>query len=175
MAVTISGDTGISAVQAGAVESGDLAAGAIGSGDLPAGSVIQVAHKVTDFEVSFTNTSFFDTGFFISITPKSENSKILVTLSGGRIRLNGSSGSSDAHLIIKRNATTAIDDSNNIMRVGTLDDDEIPISYAALDEDHGTTNPITYDVFALSTDGSPVDLNNGGVHCFSITAMEIAG
>jgi len=72
MAVTISGDTGISAVQAGAVESGDL----------PAGSVIQVVQGTnTNRNLSTTSTSFVNTGLNLSITPISTTSKIYFILS----------------------------------------------------------------------------------------------
>ena len=175
MPTTITGTDGVSQVQNGAVESGDLAAGAIGSGDLPAGSVIQVVHTVTNFELALTSTTFVDTGYSISITPKSANSKILVTLAGGRIRTNGTTSTAVTKLIIKRNGTAAIDSTNNVMRVGTLASDELPISYSALDNSHGATSATTYNVFALSEDGTSVNINNGSVECFSITAMEIAG
>ena len=69
MAVTISGDTGISAVQAGAVESGDL----------PAGSVIQVVHDEGNTSTSvLSGSQTLYCGWTESINLSSVNNKILV-------------------------------------------------------------------------------------------------
>jgi len=78
MPTVITGTDGINQVQAGAVESGDLAAGAIGSGDLPAGSVIQVVHTVVRPSITTTSSSPVDLGLSTSITSNSVNSSFLL-------------------------------------------------------------------------------------------------
>jgi len=68
--LTLDGTTGVSAVQAGAVESGDL----------PAGSVIQVVSETFNTQISTTSSSFVDTGLSATITPNSINNKIMVVV-----------------------------------------------------------------------------------------------
>jgi len=82
--LTLDGTTGVSAVQAGAVESGDLAAGAIGSGDLPAGTVLQMQSFRKDGTSSqsiggFTRAQVSNVG--VSITPFRSNSTMLIEVS----------------------------------------------------------------------------------------------
>ena len=81
MTVEINAATGVSAVQPGSVQSGDLAAGAIGSGDLPAGSVLQVVQTDSSTLVANSSNSFIDTGLSASITPSSSSNKLLVIIS----------------------------------------------------------------------------------------------
>jgi len=81
MPLTLDGTNGVSEVQAGAVESGDLASGAIGSGDLPAESVIQVVSSTNSSGQISVNTTTETLIFDASITPKSASSKILVLCS----------------------------------------------------------------------------------------------
>jgi len=72
--LTLDGTTGVSAVQTGAVESGDL----------PAGSVIQVVSttKTDTFAGTPGAGVFLDiTGLSVPITPSSASNKILVTFS----------------------------------------------------------------------------------------------
>jgi len=79
--LTLDGTTGVSAVQAGAVESGDLASGAIGSGDLPAGSVIQVVSVTKNDVFSTGSNNYVDvTGLAASITPSNATNKVLIFL-----------------------------------------------------------------------------------------------
>ena len=85
MPTTITGTDGVSQVQTGAVESGDLAAGAINSGDLPAGSVIQVVSttKTDTFSQTFSGNSTFSndvTGLTATITPIYSSSLLVVFL-----------------------------------------------------------------------------------------------
>jgi len=74
MALELNGTTGVSAVQAGAVESGDL----------PAGSVIQVVTAnytgVTSESISPTSFGTVNTDLTVSITPKSSTSKLFLLL-----------------------------------------------------------------------------------------------
>jgi len=104
MPTTITGTDGVSQVQTGAVESGDLVttldltgknltlpSGAIGSGDLPAGSVIQVVHTTDDTPTTITSTGFQSVPLSLSITPLFASSSILI-LSNFNIGQDGDDG-----------------------------------------------------------------------------------
>jgi len=101
MAVTIDGTTGISAVQAGAVESSDL----------PAGSVIQVVQtvKTSGYIVSLSALAL-DTqnipGLDTTITPTSTSSKILVIVEAESGR---AASSSDAAIRLYKNGSILTD------------------------------------------------------------------
>ena len=69
MPTTITGTDGVSQVQTGAVEAGDL----------PAGSVLQVKYEIAnESRLTTSSTSYVDTGANISITPMFSNSLIIV-------------------------------------------------------------------------------------------------
>jgi len=114
MPLTLDGTNGVSAVQAGAVESGDLASGAIGSGDLPAGSVIQVVQNYNPNTgvIATTSSTLVGSGVTVTITPTKIGNKIIIQLFNpmvdhdkssfirGRMFVNGSqmSGADEYHL-----------------------------------------------------------------------------
>ena len=85
MTTTITGADGVSKVQTGAIEHGDL----------PSGSVLQVVHGTTSTQVDTTSSSYVDTGLTATITPSSTSSKILaiyspsmyVATSGGAVTI----------------------------------------------------------------------------------------
>ena len=86
MPTTITGTDGVSQVQTGAVESGDLAAGAIGSGDLPSGTIVGIAND--SITVNGTRTSNTTYTSSTVITPPDDFSRLYVyfevsNLSGG--------------------------------------------------------------------------------------------
>jgi len=87
--LTLDGTTGVSAVQAGAVESGDL----------PAGSVIQVVSTTLTFgtaeTISATSFGSVNTDLAVSITPTSATSKLLLMLN-----LSGSSDDNNGNTAI---------------------------------------------------------------------------
>jgi len=173
MTVTISGDTGISAVQAGAVESGDL----------PAGSVIQVVQGSTNTQINVSTTSYTDTGLSAAITPSLTSSKILILI--------------DQHIFLKRNGDVNIGSGFRLLRDSTvvaggesLTDTQLTVQNAGnlsmellvrrnsqyLDSP-STTSEITY-----KTQGRPDQTSNGGLVIYQhnsivshMTLMEIAG
>jgi len=170
MAVTISGDTGISAVQAGAVESGDL----------PAGSVIQVVENSTSTEVSTNASGTFDTGLSGAITPTSVDSKILIQ-ANSMIRLDGSDPR--VEFFITDSADNILRDFGRVVRHqidfnGTL---ETVISLSHVDTP-ATTSFVEYKVRAQISSGSSLtggaitfQDNSQGTGTSTITLMEIAG
>ena len=81
MALVLDGTTGIVSanIADGTISASDLASGAITSAALPAGSVVQVVTTSSGTQiVSFTQQTWVDTPFTVSITPKSVNNKILL-------------------------------------------------------------------------------------------------
>jgi len=189
MTVTISGDTGISAVQAGAVESGDL----------PAGSVIQVVSTTQTERVlvsgSGTNSIGWNdiTGLVLNITPTSASSKILlqayVVVSGEdeamfRFYKNNSTPVAIGTNTGNRTPATAISttdwqNGSATTSFGNL----MAISHTMVHLDSpNTTNEITYSVQAGSRSTTKInrfysDVNNyeWGSSISSFTLMEIAG
>ena len=175
MALELNGTTGVSAVQAGAVESGDLAAGAIGSSDLPAGSVIQVVQDVdTSSNTATTSTSFITTNTSASITPLSASNKILISISAcvddnnnGRPVLTVFRGNSN----IAPNTTA--NDGLTHFEITTNDRMLSQQSGMFLDPTN-TTNQIQYTIRVKSTTGQPIEYRSDIVPA-TITLMEIAG
>jgi len=94
MPLTLDGTNGVSAVQAGAVESGDL----------PAGSVIQVVQTDLNSAQSTNSTSFVGTDLIASITPSSASSKILVNVTINGIHMAGGAalGSRSEHAVYRQ-------------------------------------------------------------------------
>ena len=80
MPTTITGTDGVSQVQTGAVESGDL----------PAGSVIQVVEATITSPTNANSTSYVNSNIQASITPYNSSNKILVfaSISADFIREN---------------------------------------------------------------------------------------
>lgn len=148
MAVTIDGTTGISAVQAGAVESSDL----------PAGSVIQV--KSYSAEISFSGTG--DSALAVTITPSSTSSKIFIFATLAKTSGSGGDGSS-AYFGFKRNSTD-LGDFAHLYRDGTREGGH-SLSYL---DSPSSTSSLTYRV--RGTTAVIENLANS-----TITVMEIAG
>jgi len=184
MTVTIDGATGVSAVQAGAIDPADL----------PTGSVIQVLQTTTNSQQVFAagsaeQTVFYDiTGLSLSITPTSNSSKILITstvvcagtndaynLSLGIFRDNfqvgdgGTSGSSSYGV------TTSFRSMSQWQLTG------LPLEYL---DSPSTTSEITYKIKMNNGGGStyPAYVNRTqttaswyGNPISTLTLMEIAG
>ena len=82
MALVLDGTTGIVSanIADGTISANDLASGAITSAALPAGSVLQIVSNTSYVLSNSTTSTRQDTGLFLSITPTSATSKILVTV-----------------------------------------------------------------------------------------------
>jgi len=179
--LTLDGTNGVSAVQAGAVESGDL----------PAGSVIQVVSTTKTDTFSTTSTSFTDiTGLSASITPSSVSSKIIVIVHVGLFD-NLNTAATDSFRILRgATAVGVADAAGSRLRANFRD-------FTPTDSNHGrngsfthvdspnTTSAITYKL-QVANQGSTLFLNrtgndSDGTNAYqarassSITLMEIAG
>ena len=176
MALELNGTTGVSAVQAGAVESGDLAAGAVGSGDLPAGSVIQVVQATSTTNTDTTATSLIDVEPSVTITPSSSNNKILVMhTAGGMV-----SGSSDSiKFELQRNNNTIW--VSNRYGYQNIDDLWTPVPFhASYLDSPNTTSAVTYNFAMRQRQSGDLRHNNddsnfSGLSTAITIAMEIAG
>ena len=177
MTVQINGTTGIDAVQAGAVETGDL----------PAGTVLQVVQAVKSGGSSYqTADTWTDvSGLSVNITPSSTSSKILV-----KYNLNISGAVVTAH------AYTALTDASNnfVLSVPGAHGDVLCHSHHNLNDGRdvdnvtvefllspNTTSQLTYKV-RLRTQSNHGAYINYGVYdthdaetLSTITAMEISG
>ena len=91
MALSTIGANQIASLPTGSVGSSQLASGAITSAAMPTGSVIQVVQSTstTQYNMAAADT-FEDTGYSVTITPRSSSNKILITFSAFGILLNPS-------------------------------------------------------------------------------------
>jgi len=170
MPLTLDGTNGVSAVQAGAVESGDL----------PAGSVLQVvtAEKTNVFSLS-GNSPFTDvTGLSVSITPRDSNSQFLVILS-----LHGSSNGSNFQPFtyrIARGGTPILASASGIGGVQGVENFELLGSGVSVAFDSpATAATVTYSA-QVKGEGNTLQVVNESINgtrnsASSITVMEIAG
>ena len=167
MPTTITGTDGVSQVQTGAVESGDL----------PAGSVIQVVEESTYTRVETTGNAFIDSGVSATITPSSSSSKIFILLSH---HFSKDSANTYAGLRLLRNNTDLgfVSDLiafNNTTQVGTdfvassfLD---FPNTTSELTYKTQFNNQVSSGTVSIQSDASGANERARG----SIVLMEIAG
>jgi len=168
MAVTISGDTGISAVQAGAVQSGDL----------PAGSVIQVVNSSSNTQITSTLATYVASGISAIITPIKQNSKIVIisSISWRIFENSGDDARSYGH--IRRNGSVLNDVESFLVTADDYGNSGIlqlsQNSIHQVDESHNSTSALTYEFYFNHTRGTQTNINANGGESF-ITLMEIAG
>jgi len=164
MALELNGTTGVSAVQAGAVESGDL----------PAGSVIQVVQESYTDEITTTSTSFSSLGITASITPSNSNNKVLVLVSA-HCRIDENSGfDAEGDLSIFRNGSS-ISTSTELRHYdfgGSGAQVKTNIAINNLDSPN-TTSEVNYALYGKLAAGNNFRVNDSGES--TITLMEIAG
>ena len=203
MAITINGTGSITGLTAGglpdgSITSADLASGAITAGALPTGSILQVVQTVNSGVESTTVQDTYEDlpGMSLSITPASTDSKILITVSIGRIGTNASSQRQTNFRLMRGTTAIALGDQlgSNRMR-GTMSSGNIfegniaytvgGIGFTFLDSP-STTSATTYKVQWGGQNGDTHYINRAAAttdsvdapYCTtisSITAMEVAG
>lgn len=158
------------------------------------GSVLQVVTASKTDTFSTASTTFTDvTGLSVTITPKSANSKVLVTVTSNATVVSGTAAHGGLLTVLRGttnlvNASTpgsrtlAISKTNNQgLTAGAYY--AIPINFTLLDSP-ATTSATTYKVQALSTGATTLYLNrlftdtddaNSVRMVSTITVMEIAG
>jgi hypothetical protein len=165
MPTTITGTDGVSQVQAGSIQSDDLAAG-IG------GKVLQVlqATSSTTTQVN-TSTSFFNVEPSVTITPSSASNKILIFhtaggLTRGELQDIGFQLERDGSPIWTANRYGFTENGN------AVEFTSVPFNASYLDFPN-TTSSVTYN-FSISTAFADALLHNSQSTAITI-AMEIAG
>jgi len=167
--LTLDGTNGVSAVQAGAVEGGDLAAGAIGSGDLPAGSVIQVVH--TQVRPNIVTTSGpIAIGLSTSITPNSGSSTFLLIAT---IHAESDVSDSGYGLVFFRNGSEIRTPGDYYAVYSPIANIRTKSTFQFLDTPN-TTSTIIYDARPEVYNNQTVKFGEGFFDC-NLTIMEIAG
>jgi hypothetical protein len=164
MSVTINGDTGVSKVQDGVVETADLAA------SVKLGKVLQVVSSIGDAdpELSTTSGSYVASGSYATITPTSVGSKVLVLISGGMAQ-NNVSGTYIHYTVYRNGADVFANYTTTGNSVG-----QYSAAFSALDSP-ATTAALTYKVYVRSSvAGNSVQFNNHASSSCRVTLMEIA-
>ena len=172
MPTTITGTDGVSQVQTGAVESGDL----------PAGSVIQVVQSGFDTETVISSTSYVAVGLSASITPASSSSKVLVFIDFlGSIRYDNENSSQVADIDLRRNGTSITERSVTSRESGNIvNQNPMNVGLVHLDNPNAISTT-TYELFirVKLTDSSGGfyfnQFTNNPDATSTITLMEIAG
>jgi hypothetical protein len=185
MPTVITGTDGVSQVQAGSIQSDDLAAGV-------GGKVLQVVQGVLDQNFETTSASFVDvSGLSVSITPSSSSNKILVFWSVGNVGADGY-----GWVALFRDSTqiaTTSENADPVSAGGFGGGSSTGESYYGVRTENGsfldtpsTTNSITYKIKAITKNqaalyiNSPVNFvsgsgsDNNTANISTITAMEIA-
>jgi len=161
MPLTLDGTNGVLAVQAGAVESGDL----------PAGSVIQVVEGTSTNLDGTTSLSFVPTSLTASITPTSSTSQIVVSCS---FLATTTVNNESAEFTVFRdgvNISTGVSDLAFFRDDG---DTALMNQYVQKIDAPNTTLPVTYTLNILSRSGGNVEVV-GTLSLSVIHLMEIAG
>jgi hypothetical protein len=173
MPTTITGTDGVSQVQTGSIQSDDLAAGV-------GGKVVQVvSEESTTINIETTSTSYQSADITASITPSSNNSKILIFITFQSIRKDNNFNNGAV-------GTALFKDNSIYKEIGTLDGfngsssgQTIGSVSASFLDSPSTTNEVTYEGKFKSMDGNTVQVNaryGGGDDAKStVTLMEIAG
>jgi hypothetical protein len=139
------------------------------------GKILQVAHNTTPTtRYSATVTTFTDTGFSVTITPKFANSKIRIDLSTTLL-----ASSHYCYVNIYRNGTTSLGMSNGD---GILGGVSYYTTYwqnaaAPVFDSPNTTSAVTYNLYAKTVSGTiTLGWSTSAIYpnCVYLTATEIA-
>ena len=166
MALELNGTTGVSAVQTGAVESGDL----------PAGSVIQVVSAVPPTDVTSTSANWVDSNIELSITPSNTVSKIMGVCSYYFAAFDTTSTRLRFGVRMVRDGTVIAGGHTDSQEVRNLEKISGGSSITFLDSPN-TTSLITYTLQFYVRDGTVIIRNAADTlpQPANITLMEIAG
>ena len=136
-------------------------------------TVLQVVQaSLVGTAISTSSTSFVTTGFSVSITPQSTNSKILAMINGG-CGYTGSSGQA-LYSTIYRGGTNLGDATYGLERIYAAGTATLaPHSMSILDSP-STTSSTTYTAYFRSAGGT-VDFSNTDRGTVTFTLLEISG
>ena len=142
------------------------------TGSPQSGGVIQVVSTTSTSTYSTTSTSFVDTGFSLSITPKLSTSKVLmiVTING----ITKPSVASEAPSFQMLRGGVTMSGTTNIMYSTTAMGFVCSASFSYFDSP-ATTSSTNYKLQFRSRLGNTISLNSDGAGDYStITLLEIA-
>ena len=145
-----------------------------GNGVQIPGHVVQVVSVTYSTYHTTSSSSFTDTGFDVTITPKSASSKIYI-IGNYSIYLSGGIQNNRAETAIYRDDTTKIaqmtvrqyDYGNSGVLI------EHPLTMTYLDSP-ATTSAVKYTLYTRLDSGSNINLNDGSDDQSNMTLMEIA-
>ena len=141
---------------------------ALADSDMPAGAVLQVVRTTYGTQVSFTSSSYADSGLSATITPSSSSNKILIIANAhGYINGTGQIG-----MNIVRDSTQ-IEEADKIL--GYVDNTSAMMTLIELDNP-STANAVTYKVQVKRTAGTAtMKINQQTGDGCKLILMEIAG
>jgi hypothetical protein len=161
MTTTITGADGVSKVQTGAIEHGDL----------PSGSVLQVIHFRNNTELTIATTTYTDSGLTITMTPKSTSSKILV--SWNLQAMGGASGSGIGVKLLRDTTALYTSATQYEFYIAGFTGIRGRFGWTYLDSP-ATTSAITYKIQVGSYNNTSNTINQAS-NTSDMTLMEIAG
>jgi hypothetical protein len=169
MTTTITGADGVSKVQTGAIEHGDL----------PSGSVLQVVSASTTAAQSTTSTSCIDTGLSVAITPSSTSSKVKIEFVFTSIHIASGVAAGCSFRIMRDSTSLYTAGAQHAFYAGHGDEGLGGITYRpymdmALDSP-STTSAITYKVQVATHNSGAITINYSSNFKATIMATEIAG
>jgi len=142
------------------------------------GTVLQVVNTRFNNIMSTTSQTYTTTGHNVTITPKSTNSRIIITLNGGAWYISGGRTTMTMYRTISGGSAVNLGaGSGNILaiREGTTGASYNPHSIAAIDTPN-TTSAITYDTRILvETSGQTSYYSYPTYGYIELIAYEIAG
>jgi hypothetical protein len=150
-----------------------------GNGVQIPGHVVQVQRTEWSADNSTSSTSFVDTGRYVTITPTSATSKILVTVITGYWTLGSGNVSDYLASTIYRNGTTNLGQPNDsdygvfLNRAGYTDSNYTQMAIGQIYDSPATTSATTYNYYVRATAGNTIYYGDQRIWS-SITAMEIA-
>ncbi len=143
------------------------------------GHVVQVQRTEWSADNATSSTSFIDTGRYVTITPTSTSSKILVMVITGYWVTGGGGVSDYLASTIYRNGTTNLGQANDsaygvfLNRTGGQDSNYTQMAIGQIYDSPSTTSATTYNYYVRTTAGNTIYYGDSRVWS-SITAMEIA-
>ena len=146
---------------------------------MPAGHIISTYTDVITSAVTFSSSSYVDSGLSITLTPKSTSSKFIIQIYGKTAMDNTSENAGMQHKILRD--STTISSANHMNYWNRLDysDDYYPTMNVTYIDSPNTTSSITYKMQGSKYSGSlsswTLAENNGGDSYASLIIMEVAG
>lgn len=135
------------------------------------GKVLQEVSQSWSTSTSITSTSFVSTPYSLSVTPLSQNSKFIVSFTGGGMYTTTANA---GYGTIYRDSTNLGSGVNGLERQKSSATYVITPHSMEIADAPNTFNSITYAVYGRSEDGTSVAFHNVGYGYVTLTVMEVA-